>query len=101
MNKRKLSFIYLVLGTLAMIGFISFFFNEPQILQVLFIVAIPFYLATLTLTIFIHPVLCLVRLIKKHQRKESIKVVLYHLIWSVIIAGVFTSMILNGYTITA
>ena len=100
MRKSKLSYIYLIWGTLAVIGFIAFFERWPQPLLSLFILAIPFYLATLTFTILIHPVLCIAYFVKKVRAKNDAKPILMHLVWSLTISIIFIGMVINGYIIT-
>jgi hypothetical protein len=98
--KRRLSLIYLITKTLALIGFISFFHGFPHPFLALFIFAMPFYLATLTHTIFIHPLTCLLLLIRKKLNRQSNTTVLIHLLWSLILAITFTILVYNGYVIT-
>lgn len=99
-NKRKLSLIYLIWGTLAAIGFIAFFELRSSGLQLLVALALPFYLAALTFTILIHPLLCSIELIKR-KKGEKKNIVVIHLIWSLVISSIFIGMITNGYIITA
>lgn len=98
--KSKLSLLYLIAGTLGVIGFIAFFERWPQPFLSLFILALPFYFASLTFTILIHPIICLAYLIKKVKRKQKIGIIITHLIWSLIVAGVFIGMVMNGFIIT-
>lgn len=93
--------MYLMLGTLAVIGFVAFFERWPQPFLSLFILAIPFYMATLTLVIFIHPILCANILVKKIKNKNNVKPVAIHLVWSSAITTIFVGMVMNGYIITA
>ena len=101
MSRYRLSFAYLVLGTLAILGFIAFFKGWPQPFISLFVLAIPFYLATLTLSILVHPIICTVVLLKKRKSNLNYKNVLMHLVWSIGIAAAFFTMILNGHVVTA
>ena len=98
--KSKLSLTYLILGTLALIGFIAFFNRWAEPLLSLFILAIPFYIMTLTFTIFIHPIICTVYLVRRSKKSQNTTFIKVHLIWSLLIAGAFWGMILNGYIIT-
>jgi len=98
--KRRLSLIYLITKTLALIGFISFFHVFPHPFLAFFIFAIPFYLAAITHTIFIHPIICLLWLIRKKLGRQSSITVLIHLLWSLIIATTFTVLVHNGYFLT-
>ena len=100
MSKHKISLVYLIWGTLAVIGFIAFFERWPEPFISLFILSIPFYLATLTLVIFVHPVLCLVTIIKKIKIGDKPNLVIFHLCWSIAITTAFVGMIMNGYSIT-
>ncbi len=43
----------------------------------------------------------MIELIKRYTKKEKIKTVSIHLIWSLIISGVFIAMVTDGYIITA
>jgi len=101
MSRYNLSIIYLLAGTLAVVGFIAFLNRWSQPFISLFILAIPFYLATLTLVIFVHPIICAVILAKKLKINVDYKPVLIHLVWLLAIATTFGGMILNGYVITA
>ncbi len=101
MRKRNLSLVYLVWGTLAIIGFLAFFQRWPQPFISLFALAIPFYFASLTLLIWVHPIVCAVYVIKKYRKNLSHTTEAIHLIWSAIIASAFMGMIMNGYIITA
>ena len=98
--KSKLSLIYLIFGTLAVIGYIAVFNRWAEPLRMLFIISIPFYLATLTFTIFIHPIISIVYIVKRIKKSQSIRPLIFHLVWSLLIAGTFWGMILNGYIIT-
>ena len=98
---KKLSLIYLILGSLSVIGYIGFFQRWPVFpWRFLFVISLPYYFSTLTFTIFIHPFLCFYKLFKKRKNKEKVNVILLHFLWSLSIAIVFTSMVLNGYNIT-
>ena len=96
----KLSLIYLILGSLAVIGYIAVFNEWAEPLRMLFIISIPFYLATLTFTIFIHPIICMVYIVKRVKKSKTTRLIVFHLIWSILIAGAFWAMILNGYIVT-
>jgi len=98
--KSKLSLIYLILGTLAVIGYIAVFNRWAEPLRSLFMLSIPFYIATLTFTIFIHPIICIVYIVKRIKKLQNTRLIIFHLIWSLLIAGAFGGMILNGYIIT-
>ena len=98
--KTKLSLAYLILGTLALIGFIAFFNRWDEPLLSLFVLSIPFYIMTLTFTIFIHPIICIIYLIKYSKKSQNTTLIKVHLIWSLLIAGGFGGMILNGYILT-
>jgi hypothetical protein len=98
---KILSLIYLVLGTLGFIGFLAHFNQWPAPAAYLFILALPYYLATLTLTILIHPLACFVIAAIKVKRKESGMNPLIHGVWSCIISASFMTMVFNGYIISA
>jgi hypothetical protein len=98
--KSKLSLIYLIAGSLGVVGFLAFFNGWGKPLVFLYLLSIPFYLATLTYTIFIHPLICLFHLIIHIKRKQNKAKILIHLFWSLIIAIAFMIMIMNGYIIT-
>ncbi len=97
MNPKRISLIYLVVQSLAFIGYVVFFTRKQEPLAFLFVLAIPFYLAAVTYTIFIHPVACLAFLIKRIKRKEKKADVILHLTWSTTLACAWWLMILNGY----
>ena len=99
--KYPLSCIYLITGTLAVIGHISFFNQWPKPFVYLFIFSIPFYIAALTFTIFIHPVICVFFLIKNKKHDLKTKHIIIHMIWSFIIAISYMTLLSNGYIITA
>ena len=96
-----MSLIYLICGSLAAIGFVAFFNRWPAPFIAFFCLAIPFYLAALTYTLLIHPAICLAFMIHHAMHNKPYKVPLLHLIWSALIAGIFYTLIFNGYIITA
>ena len=98
---KYLSWVHLIWGSLALIGFAAFFNDAPVYLKLFFCLAIPFYIATITLLTFVHPLICFVLLIKARKKQKGETGIALHLIWSLLIAGAFWLMILNGYVITA
>jgi hypothetical protein len=97
---RILSLIYLILGTLGFIGFLAHFNRWGSPFNYLMLITFPFYIASLSFTILIHPAACTVVAIKKMNRKEKERTPLIHAIWSSSIAAGFLSMIFNGYIIS-
>ena len=98
MRKKTYSLLYLSLGTLAILGYIGMFEKSLSIPTPLLIVGVIFYLLFMTFTIFIHPLLCILRLIKKKGKRKTLWI---HLLWSVTIILSFCFLICNkGYIIT-
>ena len=93
---RKFSLTYLILGSLSLVGYVAFFMGWPFPIRGLFILALPFYLASITFLIFVHPALCLVQLVKTWQDSKK-KVMFVHFIWSLAIASTYQIMISSGY----
>jgi len=99
--KYILSFSYLIIGTLGVIGHISLFEEWPTPFRYLFLFSIPFYLAALSFTILIHPTICLIKLIKHKKKNQNFTHILKHLIWSLLIVVSYMIMLSNGYILTA
>jgi len=94
---KVLSLIYLILGTLGFVGYMAHFNKWPVPFISLFVVALPYYLASITYTILIHPLACFTVLSIKVKRKEDVIVPLLHGVWSAVICAAFLVMIHNGY----
>lgn len=98
---KILSLVYLVLGTLGFVGFLGHFNRWPEPVAYLFILSLPYYLATLTFTILLHPLACFVIAGVRMKRKKNGMNPLVHGLWSSIISVSFMTMVFNGYIITA
>lgn len=77
-----------------------FFWGWSQALAGLFILAISFYIASLTFVIWLHPLLCLLMLIKRRKHQAPYQRLVSHLVWSPALAVSFLALIVNGYVIT-
>ena len=95
------SVVYLAIGSLAIIGFLDFFLQWNTILRVLFLLAIPFYILTITFTIWIHPIICVISLIT-NSNCGLVSKKLVVTISSFILASIFTYLVFGlGFIITA
>ena len=95
------SVVYLAIGSLAIIGFLDFFLQWNTILRVLFLLAIPFYILTITFTIWIHPIICVIYLIT-NSNCGLVSKKLVVTISSFILASIFTYLVFGlGFIITA
>jgi len=102
MKKRNLSYIYLVIASLGLLGYLGYISNSHNSLAaILMLFFIPLYLATISLLIFVHPIICIIYIAKYYKNKKSINLVATHFLWSLVIGIISLSMLLNGYVLTA
>ena len=95
------SLAYLIIGTLAVIGYVAFFNRWPGPVSVLFFFSIPFYIGALTFVNLVHPACCIAAIVKQSKSKQKIWIPVIHLIWSLTIAFAFVKMVwIDGYIIT-
>jgi hypothetical protein len=92
--------VYLSLGGLGLVGFLDFFMRWQSPFGILFLIAIPFYLLTLTFTIWIHPITCTIFMLTKRRGCFSSSRVAIT-IASYCLATTFTYLVAcKGYIIT-
>ncbi|CAA6820652.1 MAG: Unknown protein [uncultured Sulfurovum sp.] len=100
MAKRTISLIYLILGTVGFIGYVSIFNHWLPEIIVFAVLGVIFYVISLFLLIFLHPVICLYYWRRRVLTKAYTQTVKTHFIWSILMAILFWVMIFNGYIIT-
>jgi hypothetical protein len=101
MVKKIISLVYLVLGTLSIVGHLSFFHQWPGPVRYLFALSIFYYLASLTFTTLIHPIVGIIILVSRHRKQARKTDVAVHLVWSLAIALTWWLMVfVKGYIIS-
>lgn len=100
MKKRNISFIYLIVGMVALFGYINLFEKWVSNLEILSGLGVIYYLMNAFMLLFIHPIICLLIWRKKSSLNASIKTVKIHFFWSLSIPITFWILIFNGYFLT-
>lgn len=98
--KRRLSTAYLIAGSLGALGYLAFFNEWPPPLIYLFVVALLFCMATITITILVHPIVCATFLLIAVARNQPKTTLILHLAWSLTICSAFYGMFKMGYILS-
>ena len=101
MRKKSISLIYLIAGTIAVFGYLNFFFRWIPDFTVLSLLAALYYLMSMIMVILIHPVICLVLWIKRSCQNAKTKSIKIHFFWSLSIGIAYWVMVFNGYALRA
>ena len=108
-NSPIRSIIYLVFASISFLIYLNHFYNyindefiyKYLIIRLIFIFWLFYYLMGLTFTILIHPIILLVKIIKKKYKEYEEKIYIFLFIWSITIAIAYIYFIFGkGFIMT-
>lgn len=101
MRKKSISLIYLIAGTIAIFGYLNIFLKWIPDFTFISLLGVLYYLMSMFMIIFIHPIICLVLWKKRSRQNAKTKSIKIHFFWSLSIGIAYWVMMFNGYVITA